>query len=176
MKKFYTNATATWKDSSRRNGGFFTYSDVTKTDCLIMTEKDTAVIFSDAIAAGYIITDTKRISGKYFSFNGTEVTEQEFDAALEARQAEAQRLKAEWKDKQAAAEADWKAANDKKYAAVKAIADSIIVDEQWAKEKADAMTLSGPEKSRAFVAAFKGLLARNGKSEIPFFYQVMRMK
>ncbi len=176
MKQYFVKATASWKDSSRRSGGYFTYSDVVKENALIVIEGNTAIIYSTPIAAGYVVSDVKKLTGKYFSFSGKEVKEATFNKHFKARQEQAMRLKVECEAKQKQAAQEQKAAIDKKYAAIKAVADSIVIDEQWLKEKADAMTLRSAEKSRAFTAAFKGLLARNGKEQrIDYFFEVMRI-
>lgn len=97
MKKqtcFYLKANATWKDSSRRKGGYFSYSDMSVKNCLIEVAGNDVTIYENATAYGLTIY-RKKMHGKYFSFTGKKVTERTFKKHLSELQKMADTLKAE---------------------------------------------------------------------------------
>jgi len=167
--EFYVKAKAEWKDSSRRKGGYFSYSDVKIENCIIK------VIGGEAIITNENDQRTlKRISGKYFSFTGKKVTEKTYlkysrEIALKET-ARREALKQLWKE-----ESDARVrAEEIKREAVKKEVSMIKIDEQWKSDKEEAMKLSGSVKADAFLAALKALLARNNIEKLQYFYQVMR--
>jgi hypothetical protein len=97
---FYVKAKIMWKDSSRRKGGYFSYSDISFSNCLIEVKGNTAFIYTKSSVY------EKRINGKYFSFTGKQVTEKTFNKHLKERKTfndsleEERRVKAE-QEKQA---------------------------------------------------------------------------
>lgn len=106
MKKqtcFYLKANATWKDSSRRKGGYISYSDVSVKNCLIEVSGNDVIIYESATAYGLII-HRKKLYGKYFNFTGRKVTEKTFNKHLSELQKLADTLKAEREQRQKDAE------------------------------------------------------------------------
>ena len=74
---FYVKAQASWKNSERRKGGYFSYFDIKKENCLIKVTGSEAVIIDKN--NNYTV---KRLSGKYFDFTGKKVTEKTFKKHL----------------------------------------------------------------------------------------------
>lgn len=167
--QFYVKATASWKDSSRRKGGYFNYSDVVKNNCLIEVKGNVATIYADAIAAGYVITDTKLITGKYFEFKGKEVKEATFKKHLADRFNESTSLKEAYQAKIAIENQEKQDRINAEKAAIKAEFDMIKFDDKFFEDKKLASTNS------QLIGAFKALLSRNNIERLQYFYQVLKL-
>lgn len=172
--QFFVKATASWKDSSRRKGGYFSYSDITVEDALIEVNGNNAYIYSSVHYYGISVC-TKKLSGKYFSCIGKQVTEKTFNKHLAAKKSAQLKFKAEVDARQAAQFKVTMEAAEAKKAAIAAEVASIKVDDQWQADKAAAMQLDGTAKNDAFIAAMKALLSRNGIEKLQYFYQTMKL-
>jgi len=101
MKKetlFFIKSTVNYKNSSK-GGGYFKYSDVESKDCLLTITGNVCTIYGQPIAAGYVLTENKMLTGKYFTYSGKKVTEKTFEKHLKVRYAAAKQMKAKLENK-----------------------------------------------------------------------------
>lgn len=171
--QYFVKATVTYKDSSRRKGGYFSYTDVELSNCLVVINGTMANIYHTPHYHG-IATDCKRTTGKYFNFSGKKVTKKTFDKYYAVLDQQHKDFKASYDAKQAAQTAAYAAEKEAKEAAINEEVEMIKIDQRWIDEKKAACQLEGLAKNDAFIAAMKGLLSRNGIEKLQYFYQVMK--
>lgn len=85
VSKFYTQATITFTESSRRKGGYFNYTDTEIKNAIVEVIGNKAFIYDKPGAKQiYYSCTTKMTTGKYFNMQGKEVKKATFDKHLKS--------------------------------------------------------------------------------------------
>ncbi len=81
--KYYINATVTYKDSYKRSGGYYTYTDGVINNAIVKVIGSKAYIYPELIKGQLWLNPIiKMTRGKYFNIMGDVATEEVFDSKL----------------------------------------------------------------------------------------------
>lgn len=78
--RFFINSTVKYKESSRRKGGYFSYTDIELKNCIVKILKNKAYIYTENyFLHNFSSPIIKVVNGKYFEMFAKEVSEKTYN-------------------------------------------------------------------------------------------------